>query len=102
MFSFARNINSSILIWLFLTYVLSGCGGGTADTASNNSVTAERRNGGDDNNNSDRNPGSQPPIANANGPYTGTVGAPVVFSSAGSFPYHCTVHPNMTASVTVQ
>ena len=25
-----------------------------------------------------------------------------IFSSAGSFPYHCTVHPNMTASVTVQ
>jgi plastocyanin len=24
------------------------------------------------------------------------------FSAAGSYPYHCTLHPNMTASVTVQ
>jgi plastocyanin len=25
-----------------------------------------------------------------------------VFSSAGSFPYHCTIHPSMTGTITVQ
>ena len=25
-----------------------------------------------------------------------------IFGATGNFPYHCTVHPNMTASVTVQ
>jgi len=31
----------------------------------------------------------------------GRSSAPITFSSAGSFPYQCTIHPSMTGSLTV-
>ncbi len=31
----------------------------------------------------------------------GQTSAPITFSSAGSIPYHCSIHPSMTGSLTV-
>jgi plastocyanin len=31
----------------------------------------------------------------------GTTSAPIQFSSAGSLPYHCSIHPSMVATLTV-
>ena len=32
----------------------------------------------------------------------GSVSSPVMLSTAGSFPYHCSIHPTMVGSLTVQ
>jgi plastocyanin len=32
----------------------------------------------------------------------GSTSAPVTMSTAGTFTYHCTIHPDMVASITVQ
>ena len=31
----------------------------------------------------------------------GTLGAPVLYSTAGTYPFHCAVHPNMKGTITV-
>ena len=35
------------------------------------------------------------------GPITGGASAGLTFSTAGSYPFHCTIHPSMTGTVTV-
>jgi plastocyanin len=44
--------------------------------------------------------------SNAAGWNSGTIGPgqsfQFTFTSAGTFPYHCTIHPNMVGTVTVQ
>lgn len=52
----------------------------------------------------DDNPVNPPPALELNSPtLAGGSGATYVhtFATAGTFPYHCTVHPTMTASITV-
>jgi len=36
------------------------------------------------------------------GALSNTESGTVTFSTAGSFPYHCTIHPNMTGTITVE
>jgi plastocyanin len=39
---------------------------------------------------------------NTNGVGTGSTSAPITMAAAGSFAYHCTVHPSMVGTLTVQ
>lgn len=90
MFCHTRNLHTLLFVYVLLLGFLTGCGGGGDGGSSDTSAgtIASQREGskreGDKESDDGRNQRNAPPVANANGPYSGVTGSSVEFSSAGS------------------